>query len=124
MNGWLVGAVLAAFFPFFWEDYYTLQKFVRGLVVVYYLSLALMLIWPHPLGLMAATLSFIAVFSLRYRTRYYALTILVMLGLMVGAAGLTGTMNRALLPYLALGLIALVYIQTFVSVAYDIRKAG
>jgi 1-acyl-sn-glycerol-3-phosphate acyltransferase len=124
MNGWLMGAVLAAFFPFFWEDYYTLQKFVRGLVVVYYLSLALMLIWPHPLGLMAATLSFIAVFSLRYRTRYYALTILVMLGLMVGAAGLTGTMNRALLPYLALGLIALVYIQTFVSVAYDIRKAG
>ena len=29
-NSILVTAVLAGVFPFFWEDYYTLQKFVRG----------------------------------------------------------------------------------------------
>src|SRR5581483_9746173 len=45
MNELLAPAVLAAFFAFFWEDYYTLQKFVRGLVVVYYFSLALLLRW-------------------------------------------------------------------------------
>ena len=124
LNEWLVAAVLVAFFPFFWEDYYTLQKFVRGLVVVYYLSLALLLGWPHDLGLMVASLSFIIVFSLRYRTRYYLTTILLMLTLMVLVVVLTGTMSQALLAYIALGLATLVYLQTFVSVAYDIRKAG
>jgi 1-acyl-sn-glycerol-3-phosphate acyltransferase len=124
MNGVLVVAVLAAFFPFFWEDYYTLQKFVRGLVVVYYLSLALLLGWPHALGVFIAALSFITVFSLRCRTRYYPATMAVMLVLMAGAVGLTGAMSQALLIYVALGLATLIYLQTFITVAYDIRKAS
>src|SRR5262249_53238964 len=36
-NGMLAAAALAAFFPFFYEDYYSLQKFVRGVVVSYYI---------------------------------------------------------------------------------------
>src|SRR5262249_23997074 len=35
-NDLLVAVTLAAFFPFFYEDYYSVQKFVRGVVVSYY----------------------------------------------------------------------------------------
>ena len=124
MNGWLAGAVLAAFFPFFWEDYYTLQKFVRGLVVVYYFSLALLLRWPYPLGLFVSTLSLIIAFNLRYRVIYYRATVLVMVIMMAVALILTGSLSLPFLVYAALGIATLVYLQTFITVAYDIRKAG
>src|SRR5438477_44989 len=83
-------------------------------------SLALLLGWPHELGVLVASLSFITVFSLRFRTRYYLTTMAVMLFLMVGGVILTGSLSQALLIYVALGLATLVYLQTFVSVAYDI----
>jgi 1-acyl-sn-glycerol-3-phosphate acyltransferase len=124
MNVWLAGAVLAVFFPFFWEDYYRLQKFVRGLVVVYYFSLALLLGWPHALGTFVAVLSFILVFSLRYRTRFYALTLALMLLLLALAVVLTGSASLPLLAYVALAAATLGYLQTFATIAYDIRQAG
>ena len=43
---------------------------------------------------------------------------------MAGAVMLTGSLSQVLLAYVALGLATIVYLQTFVSVAYDIRKAG
>jgi 1-acyl-sn-glycerol-3-phosphate acyltransferase len=124
LNVLLVCGVLAAFFPFFWEDYYTLQKFVRGLVTVYYFSLALQLRWPHALGLFIAIVGFVIIFSLWYKTFYYRLTVTVMLGMMAMAMILKDSLSVSLLYYTALAAAALGYIQTFVAVAYDIRRAG
>src|SRR5262249_33763762 len=55
----LLAATLVAFFPFFYEDYYSLQKFVRGIVVSYYFSLAISLELPHGLGTLVSVLCFI-----------------------------------------------------------------
>lgn len=124
MNLMLAGVALAAFFPYFWEDYYTLQKFVRGLVVVYYFSLALLLGLPHRLGVLTATLSFIVIFSLWYRTNFHAATAVVMSAAIATAIFITRSFDPVLLTYVALAVAAVVYLQTFVNAAYDIRKAG
>ena len=124
LNLLLVCVTLAAFFPYFWEDYYTLQKFVRGVVIVYYFSLALQLGWPHPLGILVATLGFIAIFSIWYRTNFYRTTVAVTLSAIAMAIFLTRAFDIRLLAYAGLALAAVGYLQTFVSAAYDIRKAG
>jgi 1-acyl-sn-glycerol-3-phosphate acyltransferase len=114
----------AAFFVFFWEDYFTLQKFVRGLVLVYYLSIALLLQWPHPSGLFVAISAFIIAFSLWFRTIYYWATVAVILIALGIALFTTSEVRLVLLIFAALGVAAIGYLQTFISAAYDIRKAG
>lgn len=123
-NEWLALAALAAFFPFFYEDYFSLQKFVRGLVVSYYFSLALLLVWPHPLGTLTAVLSFIVLFCWRNRVVFYRWTVLA--GLVVMAIIIIQTTaSRGPLPvFIALAVGVLAYLQTFTSIAYDIRRAG
>ncbi len=123
-NGWLSIAVLAALFPFFYEDYYSLQKFVRGLVAAYYFSLALLLTWPHPLGTLVALLSFIAIFVFWYRVIYRWWIAAIMCLVIAGGIRLSDEVKWPLLIYAALGLAVNLYLQTFVSIAYDIRKAG
>jgi 1-acyl-sn-glycerol-3-phosphate acyltransferase len=123
-NVWLLLAVLAVFFTFFYEDYYTLQKFVRGLVVSYYLSLALLLAWPQPLGIFTALLSFIVFFVLRYRTIYYGWIAAAVGALLIGTLSLAAAPLLPSLIFVALALVVLVYLQSFITVAYDIRKAG
>lgn len=114
----------SAFFAFFWEDYYTLQKFVRGLILVYYLSLALLLLWPTSLGVFVAVSFFIVAFNLWYKTIYYWATV-ALLALALGFAILTsGGLKPVFLCYAALGISAIGYLQTFINAAYDIRKAG
>jgi 1-acyl-sn-glycerol-3-phosphate acyltransferase len=124
LNLLVAAAVLAAFFPFFYEDYYTLQKFVRGLVVVYYFSLALQLLWPHRLAVLVASLAFIALFSLRYKIIYYQAIVAAMVAVVAAAIIFKGPVMPPLIAYAALGAATLGYVQTFVAVAYDIRKAG
>lgn len=124
LNLLLACVTLAAFSPYFWEDYYTLQKFVRGLVVVYYFSLALLLGLPHRLGVFVAILSFIVIFSIWYRTNFYAATVAVMLAALATAIFITKSFDPILLIYIALAAAAVVYLQAFVNAAYDIRKAG
>ena len=124
MNGALALVTLAAFFPFFYEDYYTLQKFVRGLVVVYYFSLLLLVGWPHPLGLFIATLGFIALFGLRYQTVYYPAALAVVAITMATVMYLTNSFGWRLLIYTGLSVAVLLYLQTFITIAYDMRKAG
>jgi hypothetical protein len=123
-NMLLLAVTLVAFFPFFYEDYYRLQRFVRGLVVVYYFSLALLLGWPHPLGLLVAVFSFIAVFSVLQRTVFYKAIVPAMILLIASVVYLTADRGAELLIIGGLGLASNAYIQTFATVAYDIRKAG
>jgi hypothetical protein len=120
----LLAVTIAAFFVFFWEDYFTLQKFVRGLALVYYLSIAMLLLWPNPLGLFVAISFFIITFSLWYRTIYYWATIAVMAIALTFALGSTSEIRVILLAYVALGAATIGYLQTFINAAYDIRKAG
>jgi hypothetical protein len=124
MNGLLALASLGAFFSFFYEDYLTLQKFVRGLVVVYYLSLALLLGRPHQLGTFVAVLSFIVAFCLYHRTVYYWATATVAAVSLTAGLLLKGPVDGVLLIYPALAAAALGYLQTFIAAAYDIRRAG
>ncbi|HEY8460669.1 MAG TPA: lysophospholipid acyltransferase family protein [Blastocatellia bacterium] len=123
-NELLVAATLAAFFPFFYEDYYTVQKFVRGIVASYYFSLAVSLALPHGLGTMAAVLGFIAVFVLWNKVIYRRLIAAVMLAAAALAIGLSGEPRTRLLIYAALPFLTVAYLQTFITIAYDIRKAG
>ncbi len=123
-NFWLCTALLASFFPFFYEDYYSLQKFVRGVVVSYYFSIALSLAWPHPLGTMVAVLGFVAVFCWRNHIVMYQWTISLLLVLLGIAVWLTETARGPLILFAALALAVLAYLQTFAAAAYDIRRAG
>ncbi len=123
-NEWLVVAVLAALFPFFYEHYFTLQKFVRGLVASYYFSMILMLGWPHGLGTLVTVLGFIAVFVLWFEVIYRWLIATVMLAVIIAAIWLTEPPHTTLILYGALAFAMIAYLQTFVSFAYDIRKAG
>jgi 1-acyl-sn-glycerol-3-phosphate acyltransferase len=120
----LAGAGLAAFFLFFYEDYYTLQKFVRGLVVVYYFGMLLLTGWPEPRGVMTAVTIFVALFCWWYRVIYRWLVLALMSGALITTLALTGPVSPALLIYVLLAVAALGYLQTFINAAYDIRRAG
>ncbi len=124
MNLVLAGGVLAAFFLFFYEDYYKLQKFVRGLVVVYYLSLLLLLRWPETCGVMTAVLLFMAIFGWWFEVIYHRLLTGVMIVLLAVILFLSGSLSLKLIPYVVLAVLAVCYLQTFVHAAYDIRRAG
>ncbi|HEV2663344.1 MAG TPA: lysophospholipid acyltransferase family protein [Blastocatellia bacterium] len=123
-NYLLVAATLAAFFPFFYEDYYSVQKFVRGVVVSYYFSLAISLALPHGLGTLVAVLGFIAIFVLWQEVIYRKLIAAIMLASVALAVGLSDELRAPLLVYAALSFATIAYLQTFVTIAYDIRKAG
>jgi 1-acyl-sn-glycerol-3-phosphate acyltransferase len=123
-NLWLIAAALAAFFPFFYEDYYTLQKFVRGSVASYYFSLALQLFRPHPLGTLVTVLVFITIFVFWYRVIYRWWIAVVMSMVAALAVFLSDEAKSPLFIYAALALAVNAYLQTFISIAYDIRKAG
>jgi 1-acyl-sn-glycerol-3-phosphate acyltransferase len=120
----LVAALLAAFFPFFYEDYYSLQKFVRGLVTTYYLSLALLLLRPDPLGCLVSILVFITIFVFWYRVIYKWWIAIAMSAVLISALWVRDILDVWLLLFALLGLVVNAYLQSFISMAYDIRKAG
>ncbi|MGH9753206.1 MAG: lysophospholipid acyltransferase family protein [Blastocatellia bacterium] len=123
-NDLMLAATLAAFFPFFYEDYYSVQKFVRGVVVSYYFSLAILLAAPNGLGTLVAVLGFIAIFVLWRQAPYRKLIAALMLVSIASAVWLSDEPRTPLLIYAALSLATIIYLQTFVTIAYDIRKAG
>ncbi len=123
-NVWLLATSLAAFFPFFYEDYFALQKFVRGMVVSYYFSLALLLGRPNELGTFTAVLGFIVVFVLWYRVAYRWPIATVVCLVIAAALSTTNGASRDLWFYAGLALATNLYLQTFTTIAYDIRRAG
>ncbi len=123
-NDWLVLTVLAVFFAFFYEDYFTVQKFVRGLVVTYYFSLALLLKWPQGLGTFAAILFFLAVFAMWHRViQRWSITLVSITAMTLGLVFSQSSLIP-ILPFLGLGMAANAYLGLLVSMAYDIRRAG
>jgi 1-acyl-sn-glycerol-3-phosphate acyltransferase len=124
MNLLLLLVTVAAFFVFFWEDYFTLQKFVRGLVLVYYLSIALLLQWPVSTGLFVSVSAFVIAFNLWYRTIFYWASMVVMLMALSYVLLTTGEFRPGLFAFLTLGIASIAYLQSFINAAYDIRKAG
>ncbi len=122
MNGWLLAVLLAVFFLFFYEDYFNLQKFVRGMVVVYYISLALQLRWQHELGLLVAFLSFVIVFSQWFGVTFrWVISITVALVLLLSLVGSLDPL-RPLIAYVLLAVATIAYLQTFSTFAYDVRR--
>src|SRR5262249_3129968 len=99
-------------------------KFVRGLVVSYYFSLAISLALPHGLGTLVAVLGFIAIFVLWRQVIYRKLIAAVMLASVALAVGLGDEPIAPRLIYAPLSLATIVYLQAFITIAYDIRKAG
>src|SRR5262245_24463773 len=114
-NDLLLAATIAAFLPFFYEHYYSVQKFVRGVVVSYYFSLAISLAMPHGLGTLVAVLCFIATFVLWRGVIYRRLIEAVMLASVALAVGLSDEPRAPLLIYAALSFATIVYLQTFVT---------
>ncbi|MGH9838395.1 MAG: lysophospholipid acyltransferase family protein [Blastocatellia bacterium] len=120
----LVVATIAAFFPFFYEDYFSLQKFVRGAVASYYYSMLLQLWRPHGLGTLVAVLGMIAIFVFWYRVIYRWWIAAAMAAAIVAAVRMSSAPIPPLLVYAALALGVIVYLQTLITIAYDIRRAG
>jgi 1-acyl-sn-glycerol-3-phosphate acyltransferase len=120
----LLGATFAAFFPFFYEDYFSLQKFVRGVVAGYYFSMLLQLWLPHGLGVLVAVLGMIAIFVFWYGVIYRGWIAATMLAAIAAAVWMSDAPILPLPAYAALAFGVILYLQTFVSIAYDIRKAG
>ncbi len=123
-NTILVAVSLASFFAFFWEDYFTLQKFVRGLVAVYYLALVLLLKWQTSLGVFIAITVFILAFCFWYKTKYYwaiggAMSLAILFAIFTSP-----NLGWNLFCYAALGASIIGYLQFFINAAYDIRKEG
>ena len=124
LNPLLTGAVLAAFFSFFYEDYFTLQKFVRGIVTGYYFSLLFELGWPDETGTFVTLLVFILVFVFWYKVIYRWLIGLAAVVVIAIGIWMTGKIGTPFLVYSALAVGVNAYLQTFTSIAYDIRRAG
>ncbi|MDX2029623.1 MAG: lysophospholipid acyltransferase family protein [Blastocatellia bacterium] len=123
-NPWLAASVLAAFFPFFYEDYFTVQKFVRGVVTSYYVSLALQLWRPHGLGTLVAVLGFVALFALWFRVIFRGWIAAAMIAIIGGAIAWRSSPALPSWVYPALSAATILYLQSFISIAYDIRRAG
>jgi 1-acyl-sn-glycerol-3-phosphate acyltransferase len=123
-NGILAAAVLVSFFLYFYEDYLTMQKFVRGLCTLYYFSMLLLLRWPDELALYVAGLVFIAIFSVWYKVIYARVTVVVMTVCLLCGIWMQGSFSRLLSIYILLALAVILYLQTFITAAYDIRRAG
>ncbi|MEP7273053.1 MAG: lysophospholipid acyltransferase family protein [Acidobacteriota bacterium] len=121
MLGWLLLILLAVFFVFFYEDYFNLQKFVRGIVTVYYFSLVLQLKWPSELGLFVVAITFMIVFSQWFGVAFrWVMTVTLTMVLAIVLYGTTSL--STLIPYAGLAVLAIAYLQTFASFAYDIRR--
>jgi 1-acyl-sn-glycerol-3-phosphate acyltransferase len=123
-NALLYGATAAAFFPFFYEDYFSLQKFVRGVVAGYYFSMLLQLWLPQALGTLVTVLGMIAIFVFWYEVIYRSWIAAVMLLAIGAAVWRSGAAMLPLLPYAALSFGVILYLECFISIAYDIRRAG
>ncbi|NOT58930.1 MAG: hypothetical protein HOP19_01765 [Acidobacteria bacterium] len=117
-------SLVATFFAFFYEDYYTLQKFVRGVVVSYYAALLLMVWWPHPLAVMTSLIIFAVTFCMRYQILAHRWIAAAGALLLSGALWLTEFPRATLAPFALLPFVVMVYLHAFSAVAYDIRKAG
>ncbi len=117
-------SLVATFFIFFYEDYYTLQKFVRGVVVSYYAALLLMVWWPHPLAVMTAVLGFTVLFIWQHRLVAWHWTVTGLVLVLGGALYFSTEPRWPLLIFPVLPSVVLAYLQAFASVAYDIRRAG
>jgi 1-acyl-sn-glycerol-3-phosphate acyltransferase len=123
-NALLVLATVAAFFPFFYEDYFSLQKFVRGVVASYYYSMLLQLWLPHGLGVLIAVLGMIAIFVFWYRVIYRWWIAAAMVAAIAAAVWMSASPILPLLAYAGLAFGVIIYLQTFITIAYDIRRAG
>ncbi len=123
-NQLLVLATLGVFFTFFYADYYSLQKYVRGLVVVYYLTLALELRWPASIALNVSLLVYQIAFAVWFRVGFWKIIVMVLTGVLAVSVWAASVVSNSLLIYAALGIAAVLYLHTFVSVAYDIRKTA
>ena len=86
-NQLLVLATLGVFFTFFYADYYSLQKYVRGLVVVYYLTLALELRWPASIALNVSLLVYQIAFAVWFRVGFWKIIVMVLTGVLAGLLG-------------------------------------
>ena len=123
-NLWLVLVTLAVFFVFFYEDYYSLQKYVRGVVVVYYLTLALELRWPSSIALNVSLLVYQISFAAWFRVLFWKAILVALTGVLVASVWTSIGDSKILVIYASLGIGAVLYLQTLVSVAYDIRKTA
>src|SRR5262249_8283777 len=113
-------AIAALLVPYYWSSYYDTQRFARGLVLSYYLGLALEIFKPAPFGLHWSIAVFAFCYAIYHRPlHWYSQVIFLILyctGLYI-VFGMTAIIES--LSYLLLGLIVNVYITVFKFTAHD-----
>lgn len=124
LTPYLAVVTLAVFFVFFYEDYYSLQKYVRGIVVAYYLTLALELLLPHSSALLVTLVAFQIAFLIWFDIKFRWILAALLAALFMAAMWFGTRPSAELIVYACLGLVTVIYLETFISAAYDIRKTA
>src|SRR4030095_15304704 len=107
-----------------YEDYYSLQKYVRGIVVAYYLTLALELLLPHSSAMLVTLVAFQIAFLVWFEIKFRWILAALLAALFLAAMWLGPRPSAALIVYARPGLVTVIYLETFISAAYDIRKTA
>ncbi|MEW6731229.1 MAG: lysophospholipid acyltransferase family protein [Acidobacteriota bacterium] len=115
-------ATIGIMLPYYWTNYYDTQRFLRGLVLAYYLGLALEIFKPAPFGLHWVIMAHTFFYSLYHRPLYWYCQIAFVLLYSVCIYRLFGTLAiNELTAYLLLALIINAYMLLFKFTAHDGR---
>lgn len=119
----LVMAMAGLLVPYYWTNYYDSQRYLRGLSMTYFLTFALEISYPAPLGLHWSLPFFACFYALIHRPIYwYCQAVFVA---MYAAALLILIHDQAVQQiwwYLPLPLVVNIYLLIFKFTAHDGRK--
>ncbi len=118
----LVMLTVGVCLPYYWANYYDTQRFLRGLVMTYYLSFAIQLVKPAEFGLHWSLTIFALVYALYHRSLFWYFQVLLIAlygGFVYWIMGDQAMYNHYF--YLLLGVIVNIYILVFKFTAHDGR---
>lgn len=118
----LVMLTIGICLPYYWTNYYDTQRFLRGLVMTYYISFAIQMVKPAEFGLHWSMTIFALAYALYHRSLFwYFQTILIAIygGFVYWIMGEHVVYNHYL--YALLGIVANIYMLVFKFTAHDGR---
>jgi 1-acyl-sn-glycerol-3-phosphate acyltransferase len=109
--------------PYYWANYYDTQRFLRGVVLTYYLTMFWQLFYPATWGLHWSLTAFTAIYAIYRRTLFWYCQIVVVILYYIGLFLLweSEILNYGL-HYLLLGGIINIYLRFLPFTAHDGRK--
>jgi hypothetical protein len=120
----LAAAIAGLLIPYYWTNYYDAQRFMRGLVLTYYIGLTLEIFEKTrtPLGLHWALIGYVLFYTLYHRTLYWYFQAGFVLLYGITLIGIFGAPSTTYwIVYLLLGAIINLYMLVFKFTAHDGR---